>query len=104
MTTDIVLGPRRAPGVVPAGTGVNDPIIVQVLQGPSGVQWKINRQSAPDLKDLATRLGSIFQGRAEKVVFFKANGSVAYSDVIEAIDAIFGSGIDKVGIIMGNIE
>ena len=45
----------------------------------------------------------IFKHRSEKVAFVEGHNDVVFMDVAPAIDIMRGSGIDKVGLISGQI-
>ncbi|MBI5234255.1 MAG: protein TolR [Deltaproteobacteria bacterium] len=47
--------------------------------------------------DLEDRLQEIYKRKAEKMVLLKADGSVPYKTVADAMSRIRGAGIDKVG-------
>lgn len=72
------------------------PIVVRVLQGASGVRWKINREDVSNLHELTAHLQSILRTRADRVVFVKADESLMFRDLVEAIDAIYASSADRV--------
>lgn len=76
------------------------PIVVQVLKGAGGVRWKINREDVSDLRELTAHLQSILRTRAERVVFVKADESVTFRDLVEAIGAIYASTADRVAMII----
>lgn len=96
----VLVEPLRAPPTVPLGVGPGNPIVVQLLQGAAGVQWQINREDVLNLHDLTAHLQSILRTRAEKVVFVKADESLMFRDLVEAIDAIYASSADKVAMII----
>ena len=58
----------------------------------------INNQDV-QMADLQSRLAEIFESRKEKTMFILGAGTLPYGNVIQAIDAARGAGIDKVGIV-----
>lgn len=58
----------------------------------------INNQ-AVTMSDLQARLTEIFETRKEKTMFILGAGTLPYGNVVSAIDAARGAGVDKVGIV-----
>ncbi len=58
----------------------------------------INNQNV-QMADLQSRLSEIFETRKEKTMFILGAGTLPYGNVVQAIDAARGAGIDKVGIV-----
>jgi biopolymer transport protein TolR len=58
----------------------------------------INNQDV-QIADLQARLTEIFETRKEKTMFILGAGSLPYGNVVQAIDAARGAGVDKVGIV-----
>jgi biopolymer transport protein ExbD len=69
-----------------------------VLQYTADRQISINNQNVT-LRDLESRLRSIFEERKEKTMFIVAAGALRYGDIVEVIDAAKGAGVEKVGIV-----
>jgi biopolymer transport protein TolR len=76
-----------------------DTIVVQVV---SHDEILIN-QDAVSWGELGTRLAAIFGRRAEKVAFVKGGDAVEFADVARAIDMMRSAGVDRVGLISGNL-
>lgn len=72
-----------------------DQIVLEIQPGPV---YTINRLpvSAENLED---RIRAIFQNRPRKVLFVKGAESLVYGDVIVAVDAARGGGIEVVGLV-----
>ncbi|HEV2131784.1 MAG TPA: biopolymer transporter ExbD, partial [Longimicrobiaceae bacterium] len=72
-----------------------DQIVLEIQPGP---RYTINKipVSADNLK---ARIRGIFQDRPRKVLFVKGAETVTYGDVIEAVDAARGGGIEVVGLV-----
>ena len=51
------------------------------------------------LPELSTRLRDIFQARSDKTMFVKADGTVLYGRVVQAMDIARGAGVERIGII-----
>jgi biopolymer transport protein ExbD len=52
-----------------------------------------------DINDLATRIEDTVKGKAEKVVFIKADQEANYSAVMETMDQLRRAGIEDIGLI-----
>ncbi len=74
-------------------------IVVQVV---SHDEILIN-QDAVSWSELGSRLAAIFDERAERVAFVKGGDAVEFADVARAIDIMRSAGIDRVGLISGNL-
>lgn len=58
----------------------------------------INNQDV-QMADLQSRLAEIFEARKEKTMFILGAPTLPYGNVVMAIDAARGAGVDKVGIV-----
>ena len=58
----------------------------------------VNHQPIP-LDQLETRLRDIFESRKEKMMFIIGDPSLRYGEIVNAIDAAKGAGVEKVGIV-----
>ena len=58
----------------------------------------MNHQPIP-LDQLESRLRDVFETRKEKTMFILGAGTLPYGNVVQAIDAARGAGVDKVGIV-----
>ncbi len=87
--------PSRSPGTSPENA-----IIVRVLAPGS---LRIN-QEIVSWQDLSSRLQSIFSQRSEKVAFVEGGNAVEFADVARALDIMRTAGIDRVGLISGNLQ
>lgn len=58
----------------------------------------INNQDVR-MDDLQSRLSEIFEARKEKTMFILGAPTLPYGNVVMAIDAARGAGVDKVGIV-----
>ena len=58
----------------------------------------INNQDV-QMADLQSRLNEIFETRKEKTMFILGAPTLPYGNVVMAIDAARGAGVDKVGIV-----
>ena len=72
-----------------------DQIILEVRAGP---QYLINQIPVPAAQ-LRTQIESIFANRPRKVLFVKGAETLRYGDVVRAIDAARGGGIEVVGLV-----
>ena len=82
----------------------NRSVILQVLAEPGGQpQLELNQQKV-SWSDLNSELVKIYETRAQKVLFVKADNNVPWEDVATAIDDAHGAGVDHVGLITAKIE
>ena len=72
-----------------------DQIILEVRAGPT---YFINQIPVPAAQ-LEGQIQSIFAQRARKVLFVKGAEQLQYGDVVRAIDAARGGGIEVVGLV-----
>ena len=79
-------------------------VILQVLATPSGEpKLEINQQDV-SWQNLNNRLITIYETRAQKVLFVKADNNVPWEDVATVIDEAHAAGVDHVGLITAKIE
>ena len=89
--------PQRSVNGSPAA-----PIVVEVIGHPDGLpSYRINQVNV-SLDDLGSRLTSIFSARADRVVFVKADGDLAFSAVAKVVDIGKGAGASKIALIPSN--
>ncbi len=91
--------PQPAPPTKTPETA-NDTIVVQVEDGGKVM---IN-QDQYTWDTLGPQLTKIFEIRATKIAFVKADDDVDFAQVAHAIDIMRGSGIDHVGLITAKVE
>ena len=72
-----------------------DQIVLEVLPGP---EYRINTVPVP-LAQLEGRLREIYTGRPRKVIFVRGEESLKYSDIVRAVDASRGAGVEVVGLV-----
>jgi biopolymer transport protein ExbD len=72
------------------------PIILEITA--SGAM-SLNTQPIPP-NGLAQRLREVYAGRPDKVMFVKADGAVLYGDVVAALDAARGAGVEVLGAVL----
>ena len=91
------------------GTDINLPLETKsASSSPSDTQivlsmnadrtMSINNQDV-QIADLQSRLTEIFETRKEKTMFILGAPTLPYGNVVQAIDAARGAGVDKVGIV-----
>jgi biopolymer transport protein TolR len=79
----------------PADTSAPDQITLEIRAGPD---YLINGiPVAPN--ELRATIRSIFADRPRKVLFVKGAEEILYGDVVRAVDAARGAGIDVVGLV-----
>jgi biopolymer transport protein ExbD len=86
--------PSGSPTPPPEGT-----VVVRVL-APGSLSID---QEIVSWQDLGSRLQSIFSRRSEKVAFVDGGNAVEFADVARAMDIMRTAGIDRVGLISGNL-
>jgi biopolymer transport protein ExbD len=80
-------------------------IVVQVLSAGGGnrATYKINQDDVNKV-DLQARLTTIFQNRAERIMFVKGDDDVNFALVADVIDIGHAAGVDHVGIMTPKIQ
>lgn len=58
----------------------------------------LNMVPIPEL-ELVTRLEELFEGKAERILFMKADEGLAYSDVMRVMELCRDGGADEIGLI-----
>ncbi len=94
------LVPQPNPNAKPSEEVISHTIVVTV---DATRQVKIN-QDPTDLRMLGTRLEEIFKTRSDRVIFVKGDPSLPFEVVAQVIDIAKGAGIDKIGLILKEIE
>jgi biopolymer transport protein TolR len=72
-----------------------DQITLEIRAGPD---YLINGIPVPPA-ELRAQIRSIFEERPRKVLFVKGNEDILYGDVVRAVDAARGAGIEVVGLV-----
>jgi biopolymer transport protein ExbD len=72
------------------------PIILEIASDGS---MTLNTQPVP-VGGLEARLTEVYAGRLDKVMFVKAAGGVPYGDVVAALDAARGAGVEVLGAVL----
>lgn len=72
-----------------------DQIVLDVQPGP---QYFLNTEPIAR-QNLQARLTQVFANRPRKVIFVKGAENLTYGDVIYAVDATRGAGVDVVGLV-----
>ena len=75
--------------------GSPDQIVLHVGEGPT---FAINQLPVEE-GELVEQIRSIFEERPRKVIFISGAGSVAYGDMVWAMDAIRAAGIEVIGLV-----
>ena len=71
-----------------------DQIVLEVRPGPT---YTVNQ--VPVNGALEPYIRGLFADRPRKVLFIKGSGDLAYGDVVRAVDAARGAGIEVVGLV-----
>ena len=69
-----------------------------VLDYTADRRMSVNKQDVT-VKELESKLRTIYESRKDKTMFIMAAGSLRYKDIVEVIDAAKGAGVEKVGIV-----
>jgi len=72
-----------------------DQIVLEVRPGPA---YFINNQPVSSA-GLESRLREVYTGRPRKVIFVKGEENLTYADVVRAVDASRGAGVEVVGLV-----
>jgi biopolymer transport protein ExbD/biopolymer transport protein TolR len=72
----------------------DDQIVLEVEPGPT---YTVNKQ--PVNGSLQQVLAGIFAGRPRKVIFIKGAENLTYGEVVRAVDASRGAGVEIVGLV-----
>jgi biopolymer transport protein TolR len=70
-------------------------IVLEVRPGPS---YFINNQPVASAA-LESRLREVYTGRPRKVIFVKGEENLKYQDIVRAVDASRGAGVEVVGLV-----
>ncbi len=89
--------PQPAAASVPSPDGA---VVVSVLARDT---LRINQESV-SWQDLGSRLEAIFGPRADRVAFLQGADAVDFADVARALDIMRASGIDRVGLVSGDLK
>jgi biopolymer transport protein ExbD len=77
----------------------SDPLVM-TLEDEAGVGpvIRLNQHPVSGLEDLAAKLRDLFQARADRTIFVKADGKVSYRQVVDAMDVAKGAGAERLGL------
>jgi len=79
-------------------TDVTPDVSQIVLNYTADKRISVNNQDVT-VRELETKLRSIYDERKDKTMFIMAAGTLRYRDIVEVIDAAKGAGVEKVGIV-----
>jgi biopolymer transport protein ExbD len=71
------------------------PLILRL--GADGMS--LNQSPVLDIATLGSRLQERFASRVDRTLFVKADGSIPYGRVVEAMDVARGAGAERIGIV-----
>ncbi len=94
------LVPQPNPNAEPSADVIARTIVVSV---DATRQVKIN-QDPIDVRMLGSRLEEIFKTRNDRVIFVKGDPTLPFEVVAQVIDIAKGAGIDKIGLVLKEIE
>ncbi len=94
------LVPQPNPNAQPSEEVIARTIVVSV---DATRQVKIN-QDPIDVRMLGSRLEEIFKTRNDRVIFVKGDPTLPFEIVVQVIDIAKGAGIDKIGLVLKEIE
>ena len=86
---------RQAEAPVPAPR----PVVMTLEGGREGRLLVSLNQRPVDTSELGSRLRDVFQAQSDKTLFVRAEGSVRYGQVVEAMDTARGAGVARIGIL-----
>ena len=88
--------PERSSNLNPAP---ETPIVVEIAKGRNGLpSYKINQQDV-SFDQLESRLSSIFDLRADKVMFVKGDDNLDFSTIATVMDKGKAAGANRIGLI-----
>ena len=67
-----------------------------MLEYTADKRISVNKQDVT-VRELESRLRTIFESRKDKTMFIAGAGNLRYGDIVEVIDAAKGAGVEKVG-------
>lgn len=73
-----------------------------VLEIDAAGNYFLNTRPIPG-PELQLHLTEVFQDRPDKILFIKADGELMYQDVITAMDAARGAGIEVLGTVLSQV-
>lgn len=71
----------------------------QVVLTMDDTGMSVNKTPVLSMKDLHSYLNDVFQTKADKTIFVRASGKVAYGTVVEAMDIAKSAGVVRIGLI-----
>jgi biopolymer transport protein TolR len=86
--------PQPPPPNQPRDTSPRNQVVLSLEEGAITIN-----KNPVGLPELAARLRDIFQARSDKTMFVKADGTVLYGRVVQAMDIARGAGVERIGII-----
>jgi biopolymer transport protein TolR len=95
--------PQPPPKTAPKQQNNRSVVLQLVGNGNAQPRLELNHQDV-SWNDLDNRLVQIYETRAQKVLFIKADNSIPWQDVATAIDDAHAAGVDHVGLITAKIE
>lgn len=79
--------------------GASNPVVVQIASEEGSTALKVNNEAvAPS--ELQTRLGKIFDNRADRIVVLALSGQIAYAQIVHAIDASRAAGASRITLVV----
>jgi biopolymer transport protein TolR len=91
--------PAPAP---PSNTSAVPPGTV-VLEYKADGSLAINSQPVA-MRDLPARLEALYRNRTDKTLYLMGDGSLAYGDVVHAIDIARGAGVQRLGVVTDSMR
>jgi biopolymer transport protein TolR len=79
-------------------------VVVEVLAGAGGEPSYLINQTSFAKSQIESQLANIFASRQQKVMFVKADSSIAYAKVAEVIDMGHQASVDTVGLITPGMQ
>jgi biopolymer transport protein TolR len=86
--------PQPPPPNQPRDSSPQNQVVLSLEEGAITIN-----KNPVGLPELSQRLRDIFQARSDKTMFVKADGTVLYGRVVQAMDIARGAGVERIGII-----
>ena len=107
----MVVTPFLQPGAPVDLAKVNNPIKLEDADKDDAVIVTVTRvgeiyvgRTRADLNAVAAQVNDLISGRTDKTVFVKSDARAKYGDVVQLVDELQSSGVDRVGLLTEKLE
>jgi biopolymer transport protein ExbD len=78
---------------------VSNPIVLEILNTPTGPVYRINGNTVEGKSRLAATLNQVYSTRADKVLFVEGDPALSFAAVAAVLDLSHAAGVDHVAIV-----